>query len=50
MDAGTILIGFVVVTTLALFFGMAYGDYQTTGKWPWTSEKKDKVNSGAKFG
>jgi len=26
-----------------------YGDYQSTGKLPWKT-KKDKVNSGAKFG
>ena len=40
----------IMVSPVVFFFGMAYGDYQTTGKWPWTREKKDGVNSGAKFG
>jgi hypothetical protein len=49
MSGGTILLLFVGVSTLAMFVGMLYGDYQSTGKWPWTKEKKG-VNSGAKFG
>ena len=40
----------IMVSPVIFFFGMAYGDYQETGTWPWTREKKDGVNSGAKFG
>ena len=49
MNGGTILLLFVGVSTLAMFWGMAYGDAQTNGHWFWQS-KFDKTNSGAKFG
>jgi len=46
---GVIFIGFVIVATLSIFWGAAYGDYKSDGKWFWQS-KTDKTNSGAKFG
>jgi hypothetical protein len=49
MTAGELFLYFMLATPVILFFGMAYGDYQAEGKWPWTKEKKG-VNSGAKFG
>jgi len=50
MNLNLLPIYIIMASPIVFFFGMAYGDYQTTGKWPWTREKKDKVNSGAKFG
>lgn len=44
------VLGLIMVSPVIFFFAGAYGDYQSTGKWPWTRQKKDKVNSGAKFG
>lgn len=49
MTGGTILLLFVGVSTLAMFWGMAYGDYKTNNRWFWQS-KFEKTNSGAKFG
>jgi len=49
MEGGTILLLFVGVSTLAMFWGMAYGDYATNKHWFWQS-KHDSTNSGAKFG
>ena len=49
MSGGAILLLFVGVSTLTMFWGMAYGDAQTNGHWFWQS-KFDKTNSGAKFG
>lgn len=42
-------IGILVIIVSIQFFGAAYGDYKSEGKWPWTAKKKG-VNSGAKFG
>lgn len=49
ISGGTIFISFVIISTLSIFWGAAYGDYKTDGKWFWQS-KTDKTNSGAKFG
>lgn len=49
MTGGEIFISAVVISVLAIFWGAAYGDYKSAGKWFWQS-KTDKTNSGAKFG
>ena len=42
-------LGIIMVSPILFFIAGVYGDYQSTGKLPWKT-KKDKVNSGAKFG
>lgn len=43
------VLGLIMVSPILFFVAGVYGDYQSTGKLPWKT-KKDKVNSGAKFG
>ena len=49
MNDGEIFLLLIALSFVAQLGGAIYGDYLSTGKWPWTKPKKG-VNSGAKFG